>query len=77
MDIKLKLYKMSKFNNAPPLVNNTMQCTKKHFKMTNLMLTVLTIHTYTQVHKETFGGDRYVYYFDSYDAMVVYQNCIH
>ena len=40
MDIKLKLYKMNKFN-------NTMWCTKKHFKMINLLLTVLTIHTHT------------------------------
>lgn len=69
VDIKLKLYKMNKFNNT--MVH------QKHFKMINLVLTVLTIHTHTQVHKETIGGDRCVYYFDSHDVMVEYQNCIH
>ena len=77
MEIKLKLNKMNEVNNILPLVNNTVWYTKKHFKMISLMLTALTIHTHTQVHKETFGGDRYVYYFDFHDAMVVYENCIH
>lgn len=49
----------------------------KHNKTNGLMLhlTIKVKHSKTNGHKETFGGDGYVYYFDRGDSITVVGMC--